>query len=62
MKNGNLTWSVKNPKNPKETLRFEYQGGFENGKFEDKEGILISKCGKYKGNFKNGMKQGLGRF
>lgn len=62
MKNGNLTWQAKNPKNPKEILRFEYQGGFENGKFEDKEGILITKFGKYKGGFKNGMKHGLGRF
>lgn len=52
MRNGNLTWSIKNPKDPKETLRFEYQGGFVNGKFHDQNGILISKTGTYKGEFK----------
>ena len=49
MKNGNLTWQIKNPKDPKEILKFEYQGGFVNGKFQDQNGILISKAGIYKG-------------
>lgn len=40
----------------------QYIGKFSNGKQHDKQGEYISKNGRYKGSFENGIRQGYGEF